>query len=255
MFIDSHTHLYLPEFSDNIENTISSCIDLNIQKLLLPNIDSASIDSLLSLSNKFPKICYPMMGLHPCSVSENYLDELSTIEAHLSNENIIAVGEIGIDLYWDKSTLEIQKKAFIIQIGWAKKHKLPIVIHARDSFDELFDVLDVYNDDSLTGVFHCFTGNQKQAAKIINYGGFKLGIGGVVTFKNAGLDKTLSQISLEHLIIETDSPYLAPHPYRGKRNSSTNLILIAEKLASIYHCSLDKIASETTKNTINVFKL
>ena len=144
MFIDSHTHLYLPEFSENIENTISSCIDLNIKKLLLPNIDSSSIDALLSLSNKFPKICYPMMGLHPCSVRENYLDELSKIEVHLSNENIIAIGEIGIDLYWDKTSLDIQKKAFITQINWAKKHKLPIVIHARDSFDELFDVIIDY---------------------------------------------------------------------------------------------------------------
>ncbi|MBG15059.1 MAG: hydrolase TatD [Crocinitomicaceae bacterium] len=254
-FIDSHTHLYLPEFSANIEKTISSCKDLNIQKLLLPNIDSLSIQPLLHLCATFPDICYPMIGLHPCSVKENYLAELTIIESYLKNHNIIAIGEIGIDLYWDKTSLEIQKEAFITQLNWAKKYSLPIVIHARDSFNELFEVLDFHNDDNLTGVFHCFTGDVHQANKIIDYGGFKLGVGGVVTFKNAGLDKTLSNISLEHLILETDAPYLAPHPYRGKQNCSTNVILIAEKLATIYQCSLENIASTTTKNTIDVFKL
>ena len=255
MFIDSHTHLYLPEFSADIDTTISTCIDLNIQKLLLPNIDSSSIEPLANLSKNYPQICYPMVGLHPCSVKENYMEELSTIEPFINKINAIAIGEIGIDLFWDKGTLEIQKQAFIMQINWAKKYNLPIVIHARDSFNELFDVLDEHNDENLFGVFHCFTGNAEQASKIIDYQGFKLGIGGVVTFKNSGLDKTLSTISLEHLVIETDAPYLAPHPYRGKQNSSVHLILVAEKLASIYKCSLNEIAITTSKNTIDVFKL
>lgn len=255
MFIDTHTHLYLPEFKEEIPALISSCIDKKIEKLFLPNIDSSTIDDLHSLSSKFPSICYPMMGLHPCSVKENYSEELNKIEKSFQNNKYIAVGEIGIDLYWDKSTLAIQKEAFITQINWAKKWKLPIVIHARDSFNEIFEVLDKHNDDTLSGVFHCFTGNELQAEKIIAYNNFKLGIGGVVTFKNAGLDKALSNVKLEHLVLETDSPYLSPVPFRGKRNVSTNLIYIAEKLATIYNCSLKTIANQTTKNALDVFKL
>jgi TatD DNase family protein len=255
MFIDTHTHLYLPEFKAEIHALILSCIEQKIEKLFLPNIDKSTIDDLLSLSAKYPTVCYPMMGLHPCSVKENYSDELKAIEKSFDKNKYIAVGEIGIDLYWDSSTLAIQKEAFITQINWAKKWKLPVVIHARNSFDEIFEVLDEYNDDTLSGVFHCFTGDELQAKKIIAYNNFKLGIGGVVTFKNAGLDNALSNIELKHLVLETDSPYLSPVPFRGKRNESTNLIYIAEKLATIYNCSLDKIAIETTKNALDVFKL
>lgn len=255
MLIDTHTHLYLSDFTSDIDSIITTCRNQNIEKFFLPNIDSSTVNDLLQLAANYPAVCYPMMGLHPCSVKENYKEELSKIEAELSSNKFIAIGEIGIDLYWDKSTLEIQKEAFITQINWAKKWSLPIVIHARDSFDEIFEVLDRHNDEKLSGIFHCFTGNEDQANKIIAYKGFKLGIGGVVTFKNAGLDKTLQSIALKHLVLETDAPYLSPAPFRGKKNTSENLIYIAEKLASVYSCSLEKIANQTTKNALEIFKL
>lgn len=255
MLIDTHTHLYLSDFTSDIDSIITTCRNQNIEKFFLPNIDSSTVNDLLQLAANYPAVCYPMMGLHPCSVKENYKEELSKIEAELSSNKFIAIGEIGIDLYWDKSTLEIQKEAFITQINWAKKCSLPIVIHARDSFDEIFEVLDRHNDENLSGIFHCFTGNEDQANKIIAYKGFKLGIGGVVTFKNAGLDKTLQSIALKHLVLETDAPYLSPAPFRGKKNTSENLIYIAEKLASVYSCSLEKIANQTTKNALEIFKL
>jgi len=196
-----------------------------------------------------------MMGLHPCSVKKGFENELSIIKNHLFNGKYSAVGEIGIDLYWDKSTLPMQQIAFKEQITWAKELNLPIVIHARESYQEIFDVIDEVHDNNLKGVFHCFSGNLDQAKKIINYGTFKLGIGGVVTFKNAGLDKTLKEISLEHLVLETDSPYLTPTPHRGKRNESSYLKLIAEKLVEIYNCNFDEIAETTTENAKIIFKL
>ena len=195
------------------------------------------------------------MGLHPCDVKDNYLEEIAIIEEWLQKEKFVAVGEIGIDLFWNKSTLTIQEDAFRKQIELAKKHKLPIAIHVRDSFDEVLAIVDELNDESLSGVFHCFTGNEAQANHIINYGGFKLGIGGVVTFKNSELDKTLSNISIENLILETDSPYLAPKPYRGKRNESSYLVIVAEKLAEIYGKSVEEIAEITTQNAKRVFKI
>ena len=195
------------------------------------------------------------MGLHPCDVKDNYLEEIAIIEEWLQKEKFVAVGEIGIDLFWNKRTLTIQEDAFRKQIELAKKHKLPIAIHVRDSFDEVLAIVDELNDESLSGVFHCFTGNEAQANHIINYGGFKLGIGGVVTFKNSELDKTLSNISIENLILETDSPYLAPTPYRGKRNESSYLVIVAEKLAEIYGKSVEEIAEITTQNAKRVFKI
>ena len=180
---------------------------------------------------------------------------MAIIENQLNIKQYIAIGEIGIDLYWDQSTLEEQKIAFKTQVKWAKEKKLPIVIHTRESFDEIFSIIDTLNDDNLTGVFHCFTGNKEQAEHIINYGGFKLGIGGVVTFKNAGLDLTLKEVDIDHLVLETDSPYLTPVPFRGKRNESTYLTYVAEKLSSIYECSIDEIAKKTTTNAHEVFKL
>ena len=253
--IDTHAHLYAEQFDEDQEAMMSRAIEKGVSHFFLPNIDSSTVNDLLQLAANYPAVCYPMMGLHPCSVKENYKEELSKIEAELSSNKFIAIGEIGIDLYWDKSTLEIQKEAFITQINWAKKWSLPIVIHARDSFDEIFEVLDRHNDEKLSGIFHCFTGNESQANKIIAYKGFKLGIGGVVTFKNAGLDKTLQSIALKHLVLETDAPYLSPVPFRGKKNTSENLIYIAKKLASIYSCSLEKIANQTTKNALEIFKL
>ena len=253
--VDTHTHLFAQQFDDDRSEVIQRALEKGVQKMLLPNINSSSIQPMLNLCAEFPNNCFPMIDLHPCDIKKNYLEELVIIEEWLKNEKFVAVGEIGIDLYWDKSTLSIQEDAFRKQIGLAKKYKLPIAIHVRDSFDEVLSIIDELNDDNLSGVFHCFTGNEAQANHIINYGGFKLGIGGVVTFKNSNLYKTLSTISIEYLILETDSPYLAPTPYRGKRNESSYVILVAEKLAEIYEKSLEEIAYITTQNTKELFKI
>ncbi len=253
--IDTHTHLFAQQFDEDRSEVVHKALEKGVQQMLLPNIDSSSIQPMLNLCREFPNICFPMMGLHPCDVKDNYLEELVIIEEWLQKEKFVAVGEIGIDLYWDKSTLSIQQDAFRKQVRLAKKYKLPIAIHVRDSFDEVFTIIDEMNDDDLSGVFHCFTGNETEANHIINYGGFKLGIGGVVTFKNSGLDKTLRTIPIEHLILETDSPYLAPEPYRGKRNESSYLMIVAEKLAEIYGKSVEEIADITTKNAKKMFKI
>jgi len=232
---------------------ISKCFDNNITRLFLPNIDKTSVKGMMELVEKYPENCFPMIGIHPCSVTENWEDELAEYEKMLKTTKFYAIGEIGIDLYWDKSTLEIQQKAFEAQIILAKKEKLPIVIHARDSFDEIFEIIDKHNDENLTGIFHCFTGNLEQANKIIDYKGFMIGIGGVVTFKNAGLDKVVAEIPMKYLVLETDSPYLAPHPNRGKRNESSYLKLIAEKIADIKGISNEQVAEITTENSKVVF--
>jgi TatD DNase family protein len=250
---DTHTHLYAEQFNSDISTVIKSCVDKGIERLFLPNIDSTSIDAMMVLGEKYPNNCFPMMGLHPTSVKENYKEELALVDDWLNKKQFCAVGEIGIDLYWDKSLLKEQQDAFRYQIGLAKKHNLPFVIHCRDSFDEIFEIMDEMNDDKMRGIFHCFTGNIEQANHIINYGNFKIGIGGVVTFKNSGLDKTVEQIDLEHLVLETDSPYLAPAPYRGKRNESSFLYEIAEKVADIYNLPIEDIAKITTQNSKEIF--
>ncbi len=255
MLIDTHTHIYLEDFDEDRKEIINECKFHDINQLLLPNIDSSTINKLIDTCNLYPEICYPMVGLHPCSVNENYKKELEKLKPFIKNVNPIAIGEIGIDLYWDKSTLGVQRTAFIEQINWAKECKLPIVIHARDSYKEIFEILDQMNDKNLFGVFHCFSSNIQDAEHILEYGGFKLGIGGVVTFKNAGLDKTLAGIGIENLVLETDSPYLSPVPYRGKRNKSSYLNLIVEKLTEIYHLSTQQIAQITSKNAEEIFKL
>jgi TatD DNase family protein len=254
--IDTHTHLYSSQFDTDRIDAINNAIQQGVSKLLLPNIDLDSINGMHELVKQFPENCYPMMGLHPCSVDENWEKVLDEMETHFENgHSYIAVGEIGVDLYWDKTFKEQQIHAFERQITWAKKFNLPIVIHARDSFQEIFEVLDKLNDEKLSGVFHCFTGTLSDAHKILNYGGFKLGIGGVVTFKKSGLDEVLKEISLENIILETDSPYLAPTPHRGKRNESSFLPLIALKLSSIYGISENEIAQITTQNALNLFNL
>ena len=194
-----------------------------------------------------------MTGLHPCSVKDNYKEELGHVKKQLDSGKYIAVGEIGIDLYWDKTTLGIQQEAFATQINWAKEMGLPIVIHTRDSFNEIFEVVDELNDDKLFGIFHCFNGTLKQAQKIIEYGGFKMGIGGVVTFKNAGVDKVVKQLDLKHLVLETDSPYLTPTPHRGKRNESAYTRIIADKLSDLFEKPIEEIAEITTDNSKAVF--
>jgi len=228
------------------------CLENGISRLFLPNVDSASIDLVMSQVDTFPEHCFAMLGLHPCDVKENWQQELDTIYKAIPQHKIYAIGEIGIDLYWDKSTLDNQIEAFKKQISWAKELKLPIVIHCRDSFDEVFAVLEEEKDDNLRGILHCFTGNLVQAHKLIDLG-FYLGIGGVVTYKNSGLDKVVQEIDLKHIVLETDSPYLTPVPHRGKRNESSYLIYVAEKVADLHQMSVEAVAAITTANSKIVF--
>lgn len=249
---DTHTHLYSEAFSEDREQMIQRALDQNVSRFFIPAIDSSYTDSMLTLESEFPDHVFLMMGLHPTSVKANYKQELKHVEDMLSKRHFYAVGEIGIDLYWDKSTLAIQKEAFKYQIELAKQYSLPIVIHCRESFDEIFEVLDEVHDDKLFGIFHCFTGTLEQAKKAISYN-MKLGIGGVVTFKNGKIDQFLDQIDLQHIVLETDSPYLAPKPFRGKRNESAYIKKVLEKLAEIYSLSEEKIAEITTANSKAVF--
>lgn len=252
--IDTHTHLFSSQFDDDRHLIVQNAIDKGVSKMLLPNINSQTIDAMHKLCADFPTHCFPMMGLHPCDVKENYLEELQIVKSYLDKGRYVAVGEIGIDLYWDKDTLDIQKEAFRQQLIWAKEYDLPVAIHIRESFDEVFEIIEEVNDDHLRGVFHCFTGNEAQAKKAIGLG-FMLGVGGVVTFKNSGLDKTLKNLDLNHLILETDSPYLAPTPHRGQRNESSFLPLIAQKLAEIYEINVEEVAKVTSHNANALFKL
>ncbi len=254
--VDTHTHLYLKQFSEDIDLVIEESVKVGVDKLLLPNISSDTTYDMLKLCEKYPENCFAMMGLHPCDVkSETMEKELLHVEEMLQKEQFIAVGEIGLDLYWDKSKLEIQKETFTFQIELAKKHKLPIVIHVRDSFAEAIEIVEKLNDDNLSGVFHCFTGSKEDAQRVIDLENFYMGIGGVLTFKNAGVDKIIKDIDLKHLILETDSPYLTPTPNRGKRNESKYIINIAEKLSEIKGVSLAEIANITTKNASDLFKI
>ena len=255
-FIDTHTHLFASEFDNDIEIVIKNALDNGISKMLLPNIDSTTTTKMLQLCDRHPNNCYPMIGLHPCSIKKDNLEkEISHVEQMLSQNKFIAVGEIGLDLYWDKSTLDLQKIAFESQIELAKKYKLPIAIHVRDSFDEAIEIVERLNDYNLSGVFHCFTGNLEEAQRIINLKNFYLGIGGVVTFKNGGINKIINQVSLDRIILETDSPYLSPTPFRGTRNESKYLLNIAHKMAELYNIDIEDIAKKTTKNAIDLFHL
>ena len=255
-FIDTHAHLYSNKFTEDRNDVINNAIQSGVLKMFLPNISSEYTLSMLELCKKFPENCFPMMGLHPCDVKiESMEKELLHVEEMLQKEKFIAVGEIGLDLHWDKSTLDIQKEAFRFQIELAKKHKLPIAIHVRDSFSEAIEIVEELNDENLSGVFHCFTGDNEQAKRVIDLQNFFLGIGGVLTFKNSGLDNTISKIDIKHLLLETDAPYLTPSPYRGKRNESKYIINIAEKLAEIKGISINEVGETTTKNARNLFKL
>ena len=254
--IDTHSHLYSKDFKEDIEQVMQDSIASGVSKILLPNMSSKYTEDMLDLCNKFPKNCLPMMGLHPCYVkSGTYIQELKHVDKEIKKGKYIAVGEIGLDLYWNKSTLEIQKEAFIFQIKLAKQYNLPVVIHVRDSFKEAINIVEMLNDNGLRGVFHCFTGTIQDAERIIKLNNFYLGIGGVLTFKNSGLDKTIKKIDSQYLVLETDSPYLAPSPYRGKRNESKYLVNIANKLAEIHNRSIEDIITITTKNSKNLFKI
>ena len=256
MLIDTHAHLFEQQFDEDQDAMLRRAQNVEVKTVLLPNIDIDSIQSLHKLADR-SKMCIPMMGLHPSSVNANWKTDLQVIENILFEDpkRYIAVGEIGIDLYWDKTYKEAQMKVFAEQIRWAKKLSKPISIHVREAFNEVFEVIEKENDDSLKGVFHCFTGNLEQAKRVLGFGGFKLGIGGVVTFKNAKVGDVLGQIDLKHLVLETDAPYLAPTPVRGKRNESAYLKEIAEKLVDIYGVDYQTICNKTSENAEDIFKI
>ncbi len=250
-FIDTHAHIYVEEFDKDHNDMMRRCEEANVSKIYLPNIDHASIDRMMELEAKH-RSCQAMMGLHPCSVKKDFEKELYLIEIWLNKRSFAAIGEMGTDLYWDKTFWPEQQEAFRIQVGWAKKFKKPIVIHSRESIDETIQLLDPLMDDSLTGVFHCFSGTLEQAKKIIATG-FFLGIGGVATFKNGGLDKVLPDVDINFLVLETDSPYLAPVPYRGKRNEPSYIPLIAKRVAELKHITVQEVMMKTTENAERLF--
>ncbi|MCZ4317904.1 TatD family hydrolase [Aequorivita viscosa] len=252
MLTDTHTHLYSDAFAEDRNKMMQRAFDAGIKRFFIPAIDSGYTEAMYDLEKQYPEHVYLMMGLHPTSVKENFEEELAHVEEQFKNRSFYAVGEIGIDLYWDTSTLEIQKQAFKRQIQLAKKHKLPIVIHCRDAFDEIFEVLETEKSNDLFGIFHCFTGTIEQAERAISFN-MKLGIGGVVTFKNGKIDKFLNEIPLKHIVLETDSPYLAPVPFRGKRNESSYLALVCKKLSEIYDVPEAEIAKITTDNSKAIF--
>ncbi|WP_339883336.1 TatD family hydrolase [Polaribacter vadi] len=252
MITDTHTHLYSEQFNDDRNDMIQRAKDAGVSRFFIPAIDSTYTESMFTLEKENPNDVFLMMGLHPTSVKENYLEELAHVKEWIDKRNFYAIGEIGIDLYWDKSYLPQQQEAFRTQIKWAKEKKLPIVIHCRDAFDEIFEILETEKSDDLRGIFHCFTGSLTQAKQAISYN-MKLGIGGVATFKNGKIDKFLNEIDIKHIVLETDSPYLAPTPFRGKRNESSYITKVIDKLVDIYKLSFDEIAEITTQNSKDVF--
>ncbi len=250
---DTHTHLYAEEFDRDRESLINKAIANGIKKYYLPNIDSASIAPMLALEEKYPEHCFAMMGLHPCHVNASVETELNTVREWLEKRKFAGVGEIGLDLYWDKTFLEEQKMAFRKQIDWALEFNYGISIHCREAFDPIYEILSSYKTLPRS-IFHCFSGTVEQAHKIVALGNFKLGIGGVLTFKNSGLDQVVSEIDLEHLVLETDAPYLAPVPFRGKRNEPVYLLEIAKKLALLKNISIEEVAEVSSKNAEYIFK-
>jgi TatD DNase family protein len=251
---DTHTHLYSESFDTDRNEVIDRAIENGITRFFIPSIDSSYIESMYDLEKQYPEHIFLMAGLHPTHVKNDYKNELSIIVRQLEQRSFFAIGEIGIDLYWDKTMLREQQDAFRFQIQLAKKYSLPIVIHCRDAFNEVFEVLELEKSDDLNGIFHCFTGTFEQAKKAISYN-MKLGIGGVVTFKNGKIDQYLSKIPISEIVLETDAPYLSPTPFRGKRNESAYLLHILEKVASIYKLERDVIARITTQNSIDIFKI
>ncbi|KIX21074.1 hydrolase TatD [Flavobacterium sp. 316] len=249
---DTHTHLYSEEFDQDRNESIQNAINAGVSRFFIPSIDSNYTQKMYDLEQQYPENIFLMIGLHPTYVKENYLEELAHVEKELASRKFYAIGEIGIDLYWDKTFLKEQQYVFKHQIQLAKKHKLAINIHCRDAFDEVFEVLESEKSDDLFGIFHCFTGDFKQAKKAIDLN-MKLGIGGVATFKNGKIDQFLKEIDLKNIVLETDSPYLAPVPYRGKRNESSYTLLVAQKLAEIYNVSVAEIANITTENSKAIF--
>ena len=252
MLIDTHSHIYSEDFNDDIEEVLQNAYNNDVKKIVLPNIDSGTIKRLLDLSNSYPHVCYPLMGLHPTSVSNDYREELTVVEYWLDKHKFHGIGEIGIDLYWDRTYIKEQKEVFRYQIKLAKSRKLPIVIHVRESFNEVYQIVKEEQDGSLNGIFHCFAGDNTEAQKIIDLG-FLLGIGGVVTYKNSSLCHILQNVNVNNLVLETDAPYLAPEPKRGRRNESAYLVYVAQKLSEVYQLSFKEIAEITTANARKMF--
>ena len=250
---DTHTHLYSEQFDDDRVEVVERALAAGVTRFFIPAIDSSYTKSMYALESRYPNNMFLMTGVHPTHVKDDYLEELAHIKEQLNLREFVAIGEIGIDLYWDRSTLKLQQEMFRLQIQLAKQYKLPIVIHCRDAFEEVFQILEEEKGPELFGIFHCFTGTLEQAQKAISFN-MKLGIGGVVTFKNGKINQFLKQISLEHIVLETDAPYLAPVPCRGQRNESSYILNVLEKLSDIYSMSSLEIASITTKNSKSIFK-
>lgn len=253
-FIDTHTHIYLPEFDADRDETVGRALENGVVKLLLPNIDISSLDPMLASESRYPGICYPMIGLHPTSVKEDYLKQMDTLEKLFSGHRFLGIGEIGIDLYWDKSYIREQIYSLRRQISFALENNLPVAIHSRDSFPEVFAVLSEFEGKGLKGILHAFTGTIEDARKAVDMG-FMLGIGGIVTFRNSGLDRVVQEIGPEHLVLETDSPYLAPVPHRGKRNESAYIPLINKKLSELFGMDENEVAMITYENSVRMFNL
>lgn len=253
ILVDSHSHIYVAEFDHDRELVLNRSAEMGIKYHILPNVDSKTTDSLFKTVYQYPNTCFPLMGLHPTSVKTDFEKELEHVEDILSRNHVSGIGEIGIDLYWDKTFLAQQQIAFRHQLKLAKKFKLPVVIHSRNSFEEIFQIVDQENDSNLRGVFHSFTGSSEHYRHIISYGGFMLGIGGVVTYKNGGVDKLIPQMDISHILLETDSPWLSPTPKRGQRNESQNLIYTAQRVAELTGLTLEDVASHTTRNAESLF--
>ncbi|HLO61322.1 MAG TPA: TatD family hydrolase [Bacteroidales bacterium] len=253
-FIDTHSHLYLPEFDNDRRDAVQRAIDSGVNKILLPNIDSSSIQAMNQMTTEYPGICHSMIGLHPTSVKEDYKKELEIVERELRSGTYCAIGEIGIDLYWDKTFLPQQKKALRIQFEWSLAYNLPVVIHARNSFAEILSVLEIFKGKGLKGIFHAFSGDV-ETAKAVTSQGFLLGVGGMITYKNSLLPKVIKEMPVECLVLETDSPYLSPVPYRGKRNESSYIPVIAQVIHDIKNIPLEEVASVTTNNAERLFRI
>jgi TatD DNase family protein len=251
-FLDTHAHIYHEDFSDNMAAMVARFQEAGVSKVFMPNVDSTSIEAMLQMERSYEGICYPMMGLHPCSVASGFEKELEIVEKWLGSRSFIAVGEIGTDRYWDKTFFDHQCEAFNIQLDWAIKYRLPVVIHCRESIDETISMVSKKQNGALRGVFHCFSGSLGQARQVIELG-FYLGIGGVATFKNGGLDNVIPELDLSRIVLETDSPYLAPVPYRGKRNEPAYLPVVAQRIADLTHTPLAAIAEVTTRNALTLF--
>jgi len=253
MFVDSHAHLYAEQFSEDISEVLKRAQEMQVNKIFLPNIDRDSIAGMRKLANDHPDLCYPMMGLHPCHVKENYREELELVAAELSDRKYYGVGESGIDLYWDTTFKKEQIEAFEFQIHLSKKHNLPIIIHSRESLDLTIEIIAKHQDGALSGIFHCFNGTVSQCKQIADLG-FMMGLGGVITYKKANLERMVSYLPVEYLLLETDAPYLSPVPYRGKRNESSHIPLIAEKISEFKNIRVDEVARITTENSQKLFK-